>query len=128
MGKVISELTVRSGIDRKTLPLRSWFQPYLAWVCTVAFAIVLVFSGFRSFIGGFKVIGFISNYITIPVVILCFIGYKLVRKTKFVSADEVDLSNGPAECLDGTRYDNIYAGNQGGMFSQGQGLGQGQKY
>jgi yeast amino acid transporter len=99
------EINLSTGIDRKKLPLRGWFQPYIAWVCIVAFTLVLIFNGFQSFIGGFDISDFFASYITLPTIALCFIGYKCFRGTKFVDPHEVLLNMGPAEALYGTHYD-----------------------
>ncbi|WWC88923.1 uncharacterized protein L201_003838 [Kwoniella dendrophila CBS 6074] len=93
------------GIDRHNLTFRSWFQPYLAWFCVIFFSIILIFNGFASFIGGFSVSDFFASYVTLPVIALCFIGWKVVKKTKFVKSEDVDLSMGPQSALRGTKYD-----------------------
>jgi amino acid transporter len=87
------------------LPLRSWFQPYLAWICIGFFSTVLIFNGFTSFIGGFQVSNFFAAYVTLPLIAICWLGFKIVRKTTGVRPENVDLSGGPAEALQGTAYD-----------------------
>ncbi|WOO80864.1 putative amino-acid permease [Vanrija pseudolonga] len=105
------------GIDRRKLPLRSWCQPYMAWVCIIFFSLVVIFSSFTAFLGGFKVVDFVAGYITLPFLLLFFLGYKILRKTKMVDLNEIDLSDGPAEALEGTRYDR-YGDVQAAMFTQ----------
>ena len=98
---------LKSGIDRHRFPLRSWFQPYLAWMCICFFTLVLIFNGFTAFIGGFNISDFFASYVTLPLIALCWIGFKLVRKTHGVKPADVDLSGGPAEALRGTQYDRV---------------------
>ncbi|TXT13412.1 hypothetical protein VHUM_00779 [Vanrija humicola] len=93
------------GIDRRKLILRSWFQPYMAWTCISFFTLVLIFNGFTNFIHRFNAKGFVASYITMPVIFVAYAGFKLWTRSKVVRLDEIDLSNGPAEALEGTRYD-----------------------
>lgn len=93
------------GIDRKNLTLRSWGQPYMAWVCFWCFLVIIIFNGFTSFIGGFKYADFIAAYLTLPLVILAYAWDKVWRKSKVVDLSEVDMSGGPEKALAGTRYD-----------------------
>lgn len=46
-----------------------------------------------------------AAYITMPIIFLSYAGYKLIRRTRTVDVDEIDLSNGPAHALLNTRYD-----------------------
>ena len=98
------------GIMRKDLDLRSWFQPYTAWICISSFSVILFFNGFEAFIHSFSVSGFFASYITLPVVALSFVGFRLYSTRKglrvgFTSLKEINLGNGPAGALIGTKYD-----------------------
>lgn len=98
------------GIDRKNLPLRGWAQPYMAYICIFMFTTILFFNGFTAFIGSFSVADFFASYITIPVVGLAFLGFRVVaqragRPVGMLPLDQIDLSRGPAGALRGTRYD-----------------------
>ncbi|BEJ15093.1 hypothetical protein CspHIS471_0408600 [Cutaneotrichosporon sp. HIS471] len=93
------------GIDRRNLSFRSWGQPYLAYMCIVFFSLVVLFNGFSSFVNGFKVSNFIASYITLPILFTAWAGYKVVRRSKVVPLDKIDLSGGPAKALIGTAYD-----------------------
>nr|XP_018262615.1 uncharacterized protein I303_05632 [Kwoniella dejecticola CBS 10117]OBR84773.1 hypothetical protein I303_05632 [Kwoniella dejecticola CBS 10117] len=93
------------GINRNDLTFRSWFQPYLAWYCVIFFSVILLFNGFASFIGGFNISNFFASYVTLPVIALCFIGWKVVKKTKITKLEEIDLSMGPQVALRGTKHD-----------------------
>lgn len=93
------------GIDRHRFPLRSWFQPYLAWLCIIFFSLVLIFNGFTAFIGGFAISDFFASYVTLPLIGVCYLSFKLIKRTKGIRPEDIDLSRGPAEALWGTRYD-----------------------
>lgn len=82
----------------------------MAWVCIVAFTIILFFNGFQAFIHKFSVSGFFASYVTLPVVALAIFGFRfyLWRTGKpygFTALTDVNLGNGPAKALRGTKYD-----------------------
>ncbi|BEI82223.1 hypothetical protein CcaverHIS002_0300910 [Cutaneotrichosporon cavernicola] len=93
------------GVDRRKFTYRGWCQPYLAYYTIFLFMLVLITNGFGAWIPTFDVATFFASYITIPVVVICFVGWKIYGKTKFVRIDEIDLSKGPPDALRGTRYD-----------------------
>ncbi|KAK7731103.1 hypothetical protein SLS53_008821 [Cytospora paraplurivora] len=98
------------GVDRRNLPLRSWFQPYMAYFCIFWFIIIIFFNGFGSFLGGFSVSDFFAAYITIPVFAVAWLGYRIYsgrtgRPVGLTPLDQIDLSRGPGSALVGTRYD-----------------------
>lgn len=86
------------GIDRNTLVMKSPFQPYLAWIALVFFSLVILFNGFAVFMyGNWNVSDFIAAYVGIPIFFVCFFGWKLIKRTKWLRADEADLYTGKAE-------------------------------
>ncbi|KAJ7628650.1 amino acid permease/ SLC12A domain-containing protein [Roridomyces roridus] len=81
------------GVSRDQLPFKSWVQPWGAWVVFCSFLVIIFFSGFTTFLGGeFDWRSFISNYINIPLVIVLYCGYKFVKRSKWVTLDEMDVS------------------------------------
>ncbi|KAJ6511434.1 amino acid permease/ SLC12A domain-containing protein [Mycena vitilis] len=82
------------GLSRDELPFKSWTQPYGAWLVLICFSIIMFFNGFQTFMSKpFDYQSFISDYINIPLFIILYIGYKIVKKTKFVSLAEMDCSS-----------------------------------
>ncbi|KAK3055611.1 hypothetical protein LTR09_003532 [Extremus antarcticus] len=79
------------GLDRRTLPYYGYFQPYGAWIGLIWFTVIVVFYGYTSFRPAFSVTGFFQNYIMQILDPLLFIGWKLLKKTKWRNAYEVDL-------------------------------------
>lgn len=78
------------GFDRSKLPYKGYFQPYSAWIALIFEIIIIIFYGYRS-LYPFNVSGFITAYF-MPLFVPClFVGWKLVKKTKFVRAEDVDL-------------------------------------
>ncbi|KAM0259641.1 hypothetical protein ACHAQJ_003220 [Trichoderma viride] len=87
-----------NGIDRDTLPYKSPFQPFLAYFALIFCLVIAFFNGFDCFFPGrFSAKSFIPPYIDIPIFLCLFFGYKLVKRSKFVSLAEMDLWSGKAE-------------------------------
>jgi yeast amino acid transporter len=61
------------GIDRSTMPYRSPFQPYLAYIAVTFFSIVIFFNGLDSIAGGFNYQSFLTCYIGVPIFFRLFI-------------------------------------------------------
>lgn len=86
------------GIPRSSLPFKSFGQPYLASFSAVFSATVALFNGFDCFFpGNFSAKTFVPPYIDIPIFACLFLGYKIVKRTKFVRVDEMDFWSGKAE-------------------------------
>lgn len=78
------------GFDRSKLPYTGWFQPYcgyigLAWMFTV----VMCF-GYESF-KPWSVELFFTNYTMVLLAPVLYLGWKAIRRTKFVKPLEADL-------------------------------------
>ncbi|KAF6811629.1 amino acid permease [Colletotrichum sojae] len=83
------------GVSRDTLPWKAPFQPYTAWFGFIGATIITLVAGFSVFLkGNWSTANFISSYIGIPIFIVPIIGWKLVHRTKFVRAHEIDLWSG----------------------------------
>lgn len=93
------------GVNRSKLTFKGFGQPYVGYFCIAWFSCIVLFNGFANFIHGFKAKEFVASYITLPIVVLAWLGYKLVKRTKIIPLDRVDLSAGPAPALAGTQYD-----------------------
>ncbi|KAH8169433.1 amino acid permease domain-containing protein [Sarocladium implicatum] len=83
------------GVSRDTLPWKSPFQPYTAWFGFIGSTIITLIAGFPVFLkGNWNTSDFISTYVGIPIFILPIVGWKLVHRTKFVRAKDMDLWSG----------------------------------
>ncbi|KAF7292781.1 AA-permease domain-containing protein [Mycena indigotica] len=81
------------GLSRDELPFKSWTQPYGAWVVLISFSIIIFFNGYTTFMSDpFDWRSFLSDYINIPFFVILYIGWKFVKRTKFVSLVEMDCS------------------------------------
>ncbi|KAG6038758.1 hypothetical protein E4U41_003735 [Claviceps citrina] len=93
------------GVSRDALPYRSPLQPFLAYFAIVFCLVVALFNGFDAFFPArFSARAFVPPYIGIPIFLTLFLGYKLVKKTRFVTLSEMDLWSGKADIdrLEGT--------------------------
>ena len=71
------------GISRDTLPWKSPFQPYSAWIGFVGSSVIALITGFAVFLKGrWKTETFVASYISIVIFIVPIIIWKFVKKTK----------------------------------------------
>lgn len=87
-----------NGIPRSSLPYKSPFQPYLAYFAAIFSATVAFFNGFDAFFPGrFSAKTFIPPYIDIPIFAALFIVYKVVKRTRLVRVQDMDIWSGKEE-------------------------------
>ncbi|KAJ9502854.1 hypothetical protein H2202_001976 [Exophiala xenobiotica] len=87
-----------NGIARSSLPYKSPLQPFLAYFAICFCITVAIFNGFDCFFPGrFSAKSFIPPYIDIPIFASLFLGYKIVKRTRFVRLKDMDLWSGKAE-------------------------------
>ncbi|CCH41992.1 High-affinity glutamine permease [Wickerhamomyces ciferrii] len=86
------------GVDKSTFRYRSWFQPYtiligmfltLCMVCAFGYIVLMP--------GRWDVGTFLTSYLMILLDVVVFIGYKLIKRTKFVNPAEADIFTGIEE-------------------------------
>ncbi|PWN47723.1 amino acid permease [Violaceomyces palustris] len=83
------------GIDRDTLPYKAPFQPYASYFGFFFLLLVLLFSGFTVFIEGhWDTSSFVTVYITIPIFLVLWLGWKFWHKTSFVHLEAMDFDTG----------------------------------
>lgn len=80
------------GFDRNSLPYKGWWQPYTAWFGLISMTFVVCTYGYTIFLPGqFNVGNFFIYYLMLFVCIILFLGWKLIKRTKYIPADQVDL-------------------------------------
>ncbi|KAJ5168502.1 uncharacterized protein N7482_004096 [Penicillium canariense] len=80
------------GIDRRTLPYYGYFQPYSAWIGLVWMTCVVCCYGYSTFLpGNWTVGGFFTYYTMVLLAPVLFFGWKIIKRTKFIKAQEADL-------------------------------------
>ncbi|KIK53872.1 hypothetical protein GYMLUDRAFT_77368 [Collybiopsis luxurians FD-317 M1] len=82
----------KQGIDRSELPWKGPLQPYLAWTTLLMFGLLLLTGGYIVFIhGDWNTESFFTSYFDIPLIILFYVAYKLIRRTKIVSLEDMPI-------------------------------------
>jgi amino acid transporter len=80
------------GIDRNSLPHKGWWQPFAAYYALIGCFIMTFVGGYTVFLPGFwDVPNFLFSYLMIGVFPVLFVGWKLIKKTKWLKPEEVDL-------------------------------------
>ncbi|KAI0848793.1 amino acid permease/ SLC12A domain-containing protein [Daldinia vernicosa] len=84
--------TKAQGIDRRTLPYYGYFQPYCGYIGLVWMIIIEATFGYSVFLPGHWDVGNFFAFYTMAIVAFCtYFGYKIFRRTKFVSPAQADL-------------------------------------
>ena len=74
------------GVSRDTLPWKSPFQPYTAWVGFIGSTIITLVAGFPVFLkGNWSTSDFFASYVGIPIFIVPIILWKVFNRTKVSS-------------------------------------------
>ncbi|KAF2704878.1 general amino acid permease [Pleomassaria siparia CBS 279.74] len=83
------------GISRDTLPYKGRFQPYTSYVAMGGTLFMIMAGGYSLFLtGGWDIMWFFLDYGMIGFFIVAFVGYKLIKRTKYVRPGTADLSIG----------------------------------
>ncbi|SCU82399.1 LAME_0C00914g1_1 [Lachancea meyersii CBS 8951] len=78
--------------DKSSLSYVAPMQPWSAYVCLGFCILIGLIKNYTVFLGHkFDYKTFISGYIGIPVFFVCYVGYKIVMKTKLIAPEDVDL-------------------------------------
>ncbi|KAL4939693.1 hypothetical protein BDV06DRAFT_224751 [Aspergillus oleicola] len=88
------------GIDRNTLPYKGKFQPYTSYIAVASTAILALLLGFDLFVGlpnNWDITYFFLDYAMLAFFAVLFVGWKVVKRTKYVPPIEVDLRLGKAK-------------------------------
>lgn len=81
-------------VPRSVMPYRNPLLPWASYPALFITVLVIVFSGYSAFIPRFQVDKFLTAYIGIPVYVCNILWWKLVKKTKRVRPEEMDLVTG----------------------------------
>ncbi|MBW0469818.1 hypothetical protein O181_009533 [Austropuccinia psidii MF-1] len=86
------------GYDRNSLHYKAPFQPYASWWGVVMLTAIIITYGFQCFLkGNWSISDFLANYITLPIFAISYFFWKIFKKTKFVTAREMDFVSGTKE-------------------------------
>ncbi|KAK7892424.1 hypothetical protein LTR67_007521 [Exophiala xenobiotica] len=84
------------GVDRNTLPYKSPFAPYSAYFALVIGWLTMIFIGFDTFVP-FSTEGFVTSYFGLAFGLVCFLAWKIIKRTKLVDPKTCDIYSGKAE-------------------------------
>lgn len=88
------------GVDRNQLPYKGRFQPYTSYIAVTSTALLTVLLGFDLFVempNNWSTQYFFLNYAMLAFYILMFMGWKIIKKTRYVKPGEVDFGMGGAK-------------------------------
>lgn len=91
-----SSLRFRAGLKAQgrehLLPFKNWTYPWGPIIAMSLGTVIVLVQGWSCFSPTFSIVGFVSFYIELPIFALIIMLWKLVKKTKFQKASEMDLS------------------------------------
>jgi amino acid transporter, AAT family len=73
------------------LPFRNWTYPVGPWIAVILNSFLILVQGWSCFSPKFDGVSFVSYYIELPVMLIMIVAWKLIKRTKFVRLDEMDL-------------------------------------
>ncbi|KAL6718024.1 general amino acid permease agp2 [Lecanora helva] len=92
------------GLSRDSLPYKGRWQPYLAYYALTACFVMTFVGGYPVFLPGmWSIETFLFSYTMIGVFPVLFIGWKLLKKTKWIKPEEADLLKDVEEIDEYTR-------------------------
>lgn len=94
---------VAQGLTRESLYYAAPWTPYSSYLGLFLGCLALFFIGFDVF-SPFSVQGFVTSYFCLPYTAVLFIGWKIVKKTKFVNPATADLVSGKKEVDEECRH------------------------
>jgi len=82
------------GVDRNTLDYTAPFQPWLSYFGITMISLIVVFNGFEVFLKDkWSASKFVAAYISLPLFISFFVGWKVLHKTTFVTLSQMDFES-----------------------------------
>lgn len=85
---------VKQGRNVADLPYKAWGYPFSPIFAATLCVLIILGQGYTAFSPTFDVQKFFSNYIGIVPFFLCYIGFKLIRRSKIVPLEECDFDTG----------------------------------
>ena len=73
------------------LPFRNWTYPYGPWFSLVLNIVLVLVQGWSCFSPTFSAVDFVSYYLELPVMLVMYIGWKILKRSKIVKLRDMDL-------------------------------------
>ena len=80
----------KQGLEH-LLPFKNWTYPYGPVIAVGLNVVLVLVQGWECFSPHFQGVDFVSYYIEIPIMIVMIFAWKIIKRTKFVRASEMDL-------------------------------------
>lgn len=91
----IASLRFRAAIKAQgkthLLPFKNWTYPYGPWFSLVLNSILVLVQGWSCFSPTFDAVSFVSYYVEIPIMIVMYVGWKILKRSRIVPLLEMDL-------------------------------------
>ncbi|KAL7948126.1 amino acid permease/ SLC12A domain-containing protein [Trichoderma barbatum] len=91
----ITSLRFRAAIARQgkthLLPFKNWTYPYGPWIAVVLNSFLVLVQGWSCFSPTFDGVSFVSYYIELPIMLVMYLAWKFIKRTKFVRLEDMDL-------------------------------------
>ena len=71
--------------------------PYGTYAALAANVFLIFFQGYTAFLNPFSSTDFVINYILLPVFVILVLGWKVLKRTKWVKLEEMDIWSGRRE-------------------------------
>ncbi|KAI1934701.1 hypothetical protein LOZ12_006124 [Ophidiomyces ophidiicola] len=82
------------GEDPASLPFRAALYPYGTYFALAANVVLIFFQGYTAFVGTFKPVDFVINYVLLPIFVIFVVFWKFYKKTVFVKLADMDIWTG----------------------------------
>lgn len=93
----IASLRFRAALAKQgkthLLPFKNYTYPYGPWLSVILNSVLVLVQGWSCFSPTFDGVSFVSFYIELPIMLLMFLGWKFLKKTKLVKLEEMDLES-----------------------------------
>ncbi|TVY55711.1 putative amino-acid permease PB1C11.02 [Lachnellula cervina] len=73
------------------LPFKNWTYPWGPILAIILNTVIILVQGWSSFSPKFSGVDFVSYYIELPVMLIMYVGWKLLKRTKLVRLEVMDL-------------------------------------
>ena len=91
----IASIRFRRGIrlhgKEHLLPFKNWTYPWGPWISVLLNSVLVLVQGWSAFSPKFDAVSFVSYYIELPIMLLMYVAWKVIKRTRIVKLDEMDL-------------------------------------
>ncbi|KUJ19567.1 amino acid transporter-like protein [Mollisia scopiformis] len=73
------------------LPFKNWTYPWGPWFSLALNIVIVLVQGWSSFSPKFSAVDFVSYYVELPIMLVMYVGWKVLKRTRLVSSEAMDL-------------------------------------